>query len=234
MRIGVLHVRLYDLCSFPPVVRQQACSSYRSDKTGEPRVGPDLRQMPLQNKISINPYATTRGTPTAFSPSCSPLLCLSFWVGRCRSDIAFLTCAKMQVDEAMIDAAPEEDAPATPPLVLAPQAPAEGKRPFRHMASPSNAKLAKISASGEGGVGEQLYAVAQRVQTHGYIYLTEAALLLGKKHTTRALEKITHGLPLLWCRFRARRAGSSSPRTRTSSGAPSCRRQSAFEAMQKG
>jgi len=102
----------------------------------------------------------------------------------------------MSVDEAMSEATPEEEAPETPPPAMPLQAAAERKWTFRCMTSLNNGTLAAISPSGEGGVGEQLYAVAERVQSGGYIYLTEAALLLGKKHTTRALEKITKNLPV--------------------------------------
>ena len=108
---------------------------------------------------------------------------------------------------AMTDTEPEDSEsrsehaqPPSPTLLpVAAAAAAAGKR-FRVTSSNVGGTLASVTQAASEGkeAATDVYCeVAQRILSDGYLSLTEAAEMLGKKHTGRALEKLIGNLPLV-------------------------------------
>lgn len=115
-----------------------------------------------------------------------------------------LTQQQMTIDEDMDPASDEEDSAAVPaaaainPPRFGSQTPsAPRKRRYQKSPSAVEGTLAEVAVGGEDGVGEMLGDVVERLQGNGHIYLTEAATVLQKKHTGRALDKILSELPVM-------------------------------------
>lgn len=109
----------------------------------------------------------------------------------------------MQDDEVMGEAdEPDEVAsePADDSINPLPSSPApvrdKGSKRFRVTTSSAAGTLAAVARDKEGAA-KPYREVAQRILSDGYLRLVEAADLLGKKHTGRALEKLLSDLPVV-------------------------------------
>lgn len=69
------------------------------------------------------------------------------------------------------------------------------KRRFQSVTSASAATLRDVT-TGSVDVGGALREVAEHIQRKGYVHLTQAAEILQKRHTGRALEKLIATLPI--------------------------------------
>ena len=89
--------------------------------------------------------------------------------------------------------------PSSPTLPSAAAA-ADARKRFRVTSSNVGGTLAGVTqaaSEGEEAAADVYRDVAQRILSDGYLSLTEAAEMLGKKHTGRALEKLIGNLPLV-------------------------------------
>src|SRR6185312_14070497 len=84
-----------------------------------------------------------------------------------------------------------------PPLLHSPPPPELRKRRFQSTASISDGTLAEVAMADDGGVDDLLRRVVGRLQSDGHIVLKDAAAILQKKHTGRALDKILAKLPVI-------------------------------------
>ena len=116
------------------------------------------------------------------------------WVGMRVAEIRLQNVRADIPDQEMSDAEAADDEthsahaqppPATPPLDA-------GKR-FQVTTSNISGKLSRLPDEAT----EVYREVAERILSDGYLSLTEAAEMLGKKHTGRALEKLLGNLPLV-------------------------------------
>jgi len=105
----------------------------------------------------------------------------------------------MSIDEEMDPASDEEDSTAVPaaaainpppPLLHSPLSLEPRKRRFQSTKSTSDGTLAEVAMVDDGGVDDLLRRVVGQLQSDGHIFLTDAAAILQKKHTGRALDKI--------------------------------------------
>ena len=105
-----------------------------------------------------------------------------------------LTQQQMSIDEEMDPASDEEDSTAVPaaaainpppPLLHSPLSLEPRKRRFQ-----STKSIAEVAMVDDGGVDDLLRRVVGQLQSDGHIFLTDAAAILQKKHTGRALDKI--------------------------------------------
>jgi hypothetical protein len=110
----------------------------------------------------------------------------------------------MSADEGMEPAQEVDDEAADPapasinPLLSESQLlPVKRKRSFRSMTSSSESTLAEITSAGEETVDKLMLDVVESLQSEGYILLTDAAKILQKRHTGRALDKMLTKLPVM-------------------------------------